>query len=104
MHRTAPSVVLVGLTLVSLFSSGSQAQPEYGVVCVASRAATPFRGQVIPATGEVSSGGLQIKVDKRPAVPWPQRESLKIDGLDVKERHFLAVVNADGKPVVSVWF
>jgi len=104
MHRTAPSVVLVGLTLVSLFSSGSQAQPEYGAVCVASRAATPFRGQVIPATGEVSSGGLQIKVDKCPAVPWPQRESLKIDGLDVNERHFLGVVNADGKPVVSVWF
>jgi hypothetical protein len=104
MPGTAPSVLLVGLTLVSLFSSGSQAQPEYGVVCVASRAATPFRGQVIPATGDVSSGGLQVKIDKRPAVPWPQRDSLKIEGLDITERHLLAVVDAHGKSVESLWF
>jgi hypothetical protein len=75
-----------------------------GTVCVASRAATPFRGQVVPPTGEVSSGGLQVKVDKRPAVPWPPRESLKIEGLDVKERHLLALVDSHGKPVESLRF
>jgi hypothetical protein len=64
----------------------------------------PFRGQVIPPTGEVRSGGLRVKVDKRPPVPWPQRESLKIEGLDLKERHLLAVVDAHGKTVGSLWF
>lgn len=97
-------VVLIGLTLVFLFSAGGEAEPESGTVCVASRAATPFRGQVVPPTGEVSSFGLQVKIDKRPAVPWPQRDSLKVEGLDIKERHLLAVVDSHGKPVESLWF
>lgn len=94
----------IGLTFVSLFLSVSSPESQTGTICVAARAATPFRGQVIPQTGEVSSGGLQVKIDKRPAVPWPQRESLKIEGLDLKERHLLAVVDAHGKPVESLWF
>jgi hypothetical protein len=97
-------VVIVGLTLVLLFLSGGGAEPATGTLCVASRADTPFRGQVIPPTGEVSSGGLQVKIDKRPAVPWPQRESLKVEGLDIKERHLVAVLDAHGKPEVSAWF
>jgi len=97
-------IVLIGLSLILFFSRGSGADPEFGTVCVASRAATPFRGQVIPPVGEVSSGGLQVKIDKRPAMAWPQRESLKIDGLDLKERHVLAIVDAHGKPVESLWF
>ena len=96
--------LFVGLALIFLLSIGIAAEPEAETVCVASRADTPFRGQVVPPTGEVSSGGLQVKVDRRPAVPWPQRESLKIEGLDVKERHLLAVVDSHGKPVESLWF
>jgi len=94
----------IGLTFVLLFPTAGGTEPETGTVCVASRAATPFRGQVVPPVGEVSSGGLQVMVDKRPAVPWPQRESLKIEGLDIRERHLLAVVDAHGKPVESLWF
>jgi len=59
---------------------------------------------VIPPTGDVDSGGLRVKIDKQPSVPWPQRQSLKIAGLDANERHLLAVVGADGKPVQSLWF
>jgi hypothetical protein len=33
-----------------------------------------------------------------------RKESLKIEGLDLKERHPLAVVDARGKPVKSLWF
>jgi hypothetical protein len=90
--------------LVLLFPTAGDAEPQTGTVCVASRSDYPFRGQVIPPTGEVSSGGLQVKIDKRPAVPWPQRESLKIEGLDLKERHLLAVLDDRGKPVESLWF
>lgn len=43
-------------------------------------------------------------MDKRPAITWPQRESLKIEGLDLKERHLLAVVVAHGMPIESLWF
>ena len=97
-------IALIGLIFFLISAAPGGAEPETGSICVAARALDPFRGQVIPATGEVSSGGLQVKVDKRPAVPWPERESLKIEGLDLKERHLLAVVNAHGKSVESLWF
>lgn len=93
-------VVFTFLLLSSLHAS----EPESGTVCVASRADDPFRGQVVPPTGEVSSGGLRVKIDKRPAVPWPQRQSLKLEGLDLTERHLLAVLDSRGKPVESLWF
>jgi len=98
--------IFSGLALVLALCQIAGAQARVGTVCVAARAATPFRGQVIsPAGGrEVSSGGLRVKIDKRPAVPWPQRKSLKIEGLDVNERHLLAVIDSRGKSVESVWF
>jgi len=89
---------------MAMGSLASAQDPARGAVCVASRAATPFRGQVIPPSGEVSSNGLKFKIDKRSAVPWPQRESLKIDGLDIGERHLLAVLDSRGKSVESLWF
>jgi hypothetical protein len=94
----------LALTFALLVPGSICSEPDTGTVCVAARAADPFRGQVIPPTGEVISFGLQVKIDKRPAVPWPQRESLKIEGLDLKGRHLLAVVDAHGKPVESLWF
>lgn len=95
--------IFLGFTLVALCQIGG-AQARLGTICVAARADTPFRGQVIPPAGEVSSGGLRVKIDKRPAVPWPQRKSLKIEGLDANERHLFAVTDARGKSVESVWF
>jgi hypothetical protein len=89
---------------MAIVSCAIAADSVQGAVCVASRAATPFRGQVIAPTGEVSSNGLRFKIDKRQAVPWPQRKSLTIDGLETAERHLLAVLDARGKPVESLWF
>jgi hypothetical protein len=43
-------------------------------------------------------------IDKRAAVPWPQRQSLKIEALDLSERHLLAVIDSRGKSVESLWF
>jgi hypothetical protein len=68
-------VMVTVLVAVLFLPHGGSAEPETGTICVAARADDPFRGQVIPPTGEVSSNGLQVKVDKRPAIPWPQRES-----------------------------
>jgi len=96
-------VMVTVLVAVLFLPHGGSAEPETGTICVAARADDPFRGQVIPP-GEVSSNGLQVKVDKRPAIPWPQRESLKIEGLDLKERHLLAVVDAHGKAIECLWF
>jgi hypothetical protein len=89
---------------IALLVASCAAQSGTGSVCVAARADDPFRGQVIPPTGEVDSHGLSVRVDKRSAVPWPQRKSLKFEDLDLSERHLLAVLDAHGKPVESFWF
>ena len=96
--------ILIGLIFLSLFPLRSMAQTDVGTVCVTARALDPFRGQVIPPTGEVSSGGLRFKIDKQPSVPWPQRKNLKIEGLDLGQRHLFAVIDSKGKPVESIWF
>jgi hypothetical protein len=90
--------------VISLFMGLCAAQSGTGSVCVASRADDPFRGQVIPPTGEVDSHGLRVRIDKGRVTPWPQRKSLKIDELDLAERHLLTVLDARGKPAESLWF
>ena len=102
--RCLVRIVLFAFGCLLILVGTDGAQTETGTICVASRADDPFWGQVIPPTGEVSSGGLQVRIDKRPAVSWTQRESLKIEGLDLKERHLLAVVDAHGRPVESIEF
>ncbi len=92
-----------GLMLVLLFLANAQG-PRTGTVCVASRADDPFRGQVISPTGNVDSHGLRVKIDKYPAELWPQRRSLKIDDLDLSERHLLTILDVRAKPVESIWF
>jgi len=87
-----------------LLVSASLAEPGSGTVCVASRADDPFRGQIIPPRGEVDSRGLRVQVDQRPAVPWPQRKSLKLEDLDLDSRHMLAVLDSRGKSVESIRF
>jgi TonB family protein len=99
---TTVSIVFAPLSQQS--ATPKSVEPETGTICVAARADDPFRGQVIPPTGDVSSQGLQVKIDKQPVISWPQRQSLKIEGLDLKERHLLAVVDARGRPIESLWF
>ena len=96
--------IYCALFLLAFCLPSDAANEATGTVCVASRADDPFRGQVIPPTGEVSSGGLRIRIDKRPSIAWPQREGLRLDNLDLNVRHLLVVVNAKGRPVESLWF
>lgn len=97
------SLILVALVL--LVSLSAVAQKDTGSVCIAARIDDPFWKE--PATlpnGDINSHGLRVKVDKRPAVEWPQRKSLKIEGLDTNEPHLLVVFDSSGKPIESVRF
>jgi hypothetical protein len=106
MREGAPmKFASIGLTLIFLLSQTGAPEPARGTVCVASSAATPFHIQVRTPTGAVASGGgMRVRIDKRPSQPWPQKESLKIDGLDPQQRHLLAVLGDHGKPIESFWF
>jgi hypothetical protein len=46
---------------------------------------------------------LKLRIDKRPAVLWPHKEDLKLENLDLSERH-LVVLTSDRKPIESFWF
>ena len=99
--RTALTVLM----LVLLVSISANTQQTTGSVCVAARIDDPFFKE--PATlpnGEINSHGLKVRVDKRPVEEWPQRKSLKIEGLDTSEQHLLAVLDSRGKPIESVRF
>ena len=99
--KTGPMVV----ALVLLVSISGTAQRGTGSVCVAARIDDPFwkESATLP-NGAINSHGLKVRVDKRPAEEWPQRKSLKIDGLDTSERHLLVVLDSSGKPIESVRF
>jgi len=93
-----------GYTSFLVFDFGA-AQRGTGSVCVAARIDDPFWKE--PPTlpnGEINSHGLKVRVDTGPVEEWPQRKSLKIDGLDTSERHLLVVLDSSGKPIESVRF
>ncbi len=98
-------ISVVALILILSISHLATAQQITGSVCVPARADDPFWKE--PPTlpnGQINSHGLRVKIDKRPAVAWPDRKSLKLDELDTSERHTLAVLSSDGKPIESVKF
>ena len=97
---------LIAATLVLFISPFCMsAQQATGSVCVAARLDDPFwRESATLPSGEINSHGLKVKIDKRPATAWPERKSLKIEGLDLTERHLLVVLDSGGKAIESVRF
>jgi hypothetical protein len=89
------------LILIIQLPALSFAQSDQGSLCIVPNSEEPptrfSPGQNYnPAT-------LVIKIDKRKAVPWPHKNSLKINGLNLSERHLFVVIS-DGKPLQSFWF
>jgi hypothetical protein len=98
-------IAFVVVALVLAISHCATAQQATGGVCVAARVDDPLWKQpAIPPNGEINSFGFRVKIDKRPAVAWPERKSLRIDGLDISEQHLAVVLDSDGKPIESVRF
>ena len=77
---------VVVLVLTLSISHLATAQQITGSVCIPARADDPFWKE---PPGQINSHGLWVKIDKRPAVAWPDRKSFKIDELDTSERHAL---------------
>jgi hypothetical protein len=93
------------LVLLLLISQYTVAQQGTGTLCVAARIDDPFwkESATLP-NRKINSHGLQFRIDKRPVVTWPERQGLKIEGLDTAERHLVSVLDSKGKPIESVWF
>lgn len=96
--RSLSAIMTAFLLAVPLLA----ANPDTGSVCVASRADDPWF-KVAPPDA-TNTRGFRVTIDKRPAVPWPQRASLKLDDLDLGDTHLLVVLDGAGKRVESVRF
>jgi hypothetical protein len=95
----------MAVALVLLVSIPGTAQRDMGSVCVAARIDDPFfKEPAVLPNGDINSHGLKVRVDTRPVMEWPQRKSLKIDGLDTTARHLLVVLDSSGKAIQSVHF
>jgi hypothetical protein len=71
-------------------------QPKRGSICVQPIA-------VNSGFMRCESGKLYISVDKGEPIPWPHRNPIKIDGLDLAQTH-LVVASCGGKAVQSFRF
>jgi hypothetical protein len=94
-------VAAISLLVVLLIYPTFCAQSESGTVCVIPNSEKPPT-RISPG-GSYNPATLLLKIDRRPAIPWPHKEPLKIEGLDLKERH-LVVLISDGKRIQSFWF
>jgi len=96
LKSTAITVLIVFLLCQAL-----PAQTRSGTVCIAPNSAEPPT-RISPG-GSYNPATLMLKIDKRQPIPWPHKESFKIEGLDLKERHLMVLIS-DGKRIQSFWF
>jgi hypothetical protein len=97
----------VTLILLSSAVSGQERTPVIplapgsGTICVLPNSPDP-PARISPG-GDYNPATLTVRIDKRPALPWPHKSSAKIEGLALNERHLL-VLTSDGKRIQSLWF
>jgi hypothetical protein len=90
----------IALLLLVLACPAFSSQSELGWLCVSPVPARPPSN--VPGS-LCNSGMLTLRVDTRDSVPWPHKESFKIDNLDLTQSH-LVVASCDGKPIQSFRF
>ncbi len=72
-----------------------------GSICVLPNSPEPPT-RISPG-GEYNPDTLMLRVDKRELIRWPHKSRLLIDGLDLQERHVVALTS-DGKRIQSFGF
>lgn len=106
-------ILLVALALMLALRVGAQDTPsekeqpqlsteaKSGTICVLPNSPEPPT-RISPG-GDYNPSTLTIAIDSRKAVPWPHKDVVKIEGLDLKDRH-LIVLRSDGRPIQSFRF
>jgi hypothetical protein len=94
--KTIAIALLIALFACPAFSDDT----ARGWLCVG-----PFPART-PSNAGLSlcdSGKLSLQLDKGEILPWPRKESLKIEDLDLTKSH-LVIARCNGKPVQSARF
>jgi hypothetical protein len=92
----------VTLTVLLFVGQNSAGDSSAGSLCVASRVDDPW--WKVAAPDATNTRGFSVKIDNRPAAPWPRVKSLRFDDLDLQDSHLLVILDANRKPVESVRF
>jgi hypothetical protein len=82
-------------------TSASVDQTEFGTICVLPNSSNPPT-RISPG-GKYNPATLTVRIDKREPIPWPHKQSVKIESLTLNERH-LVVLRSDGKRIQSFRF
>jgi len=82
--------LLIALLACPAFSDAT----AHGWLCIEPWGVKPLTNRFT----RCGSGNLSLRVDAQRTVPWPRKESLKIEGLDLTESH-LAVAICDSQPL-----
>jgi hypothetical protein len=93
--KAAAIALLIALLACPAFSD----EAARGWLCVAPLGVKPLTNIFM----HCGSGNLSLRIDAQQTVPWPRKESLKIEGLDLTESH-LVVASCDGRPIQSFRF
>ena len=72
-----------------------------GTVCVAPNSAQ--RPTLISPGQDYNPATLSVRIDKGKLRPWPHREGMKIDDLDLGASHLVELLS-DSKRIMSFWF
>lgn len=95
-------MILAQIALASVLVLSGEAQERRGAVCVASRADDPW--WKVPPPEATNTRGFKVKIDSRPAAPWPAKQGLNLNDLSLEDSHLLVVIDGGGKSVESVRF
>jgi hypothetical protein len=79
----------------------TESNNENGSVCVLPN--SPERPTRFSPGGEYNPKTLKLQIDKQEPIPWPHKEPVLIDGLDLQSKH-LVVLISDGKRIQSFRF
>ena len=87
--------------IVALMHPAFPADSDSGSLCVAPFLVEPDHRAAPGLFCEPQK--LSLKIDTQPAMPWPLKQNVKVDGLDAGVRHKV-VVFCDGRPQQSFTF
>jgi hypothetical protein len=93
------------LIAASVLCSTLAGEPRRGTICVLAQPAAYAPGVIYPESPGFSynPATLKFRIDKQPVVSWPHKTDLKIEGLDVAEKHTITIYS-DGKQIQSTRF
>jgi hypothetical protein len=100
------TILLVCCVSVLSSSSFGQQPPtdtnkNNGSICVLPNSPEPPT-RISPG-GKYNPATLKVRIDQRDTIPWPHKNPVLIDGLDLQQRH-LVVLTSDGKRIQSFRF